>query len=131
MNGLGIKIVKWLFRRPLTIEEANILTTLVLKELGALPYKDIIKNDEGELLINDIPVDIEKARQLRESATVALNNAALILVRDQVAYTADLESTHKAQSFQQVLWGRIGIWWFQREKEYLELLAQKETTLLE
>lgn len=109
----------------MTVDEANELTALILERLGALPYKEIISQDENGLVINGVPVDFEKARLIRESAIAALENPALRLVREQAAFAAVTYGVHKAETPAQMLFGRAAILWGQNEQRFLEILAQK------
>lgn len=120
------KLVVRLFKSNLSMEDANLLTTLVLDKLGALPFSNIIEIGNEGLLINGRPVDGKEEIVLRESARLALDNKAHKLVRDQVAFLAVMNSTHKAETIPHVLWGRIGVWWYQQSEKYLKVLARTD-----
>lgn len=128
---LGVKLAKYLLSSgSLTTEDSVILMTVVLDKLGALPYKDIIGLDtEGSLVVRGHPVSLEEVVILRASALAAINNKALNLVCEQILYLAVTSGIHKAETAQQVLWGRVGIWWSQNVKTSLETLAQKKMDL--
>ena len=114
-------------RADLSIESRNLLTTAVLKELGALPLHDMITtNQEGNLLVNGRPLDLESARILRESARAALENQAFKFVREQVLFNSVVLGVHKAETDKQMYFARASIWWGQEEDKILRILAQSE-----
>jgi len=119
-------LVKWLLGNA-TVEERTLYTALLLDRLGALPLSDILYQDEaGTLLIGGRPVDIEKARLLRNAARNALDNAALVLIREQVAYQASVLGSTKAQTPTDLLFARAALWWVQEVEKKLRLLAQDD-----
>lgn len=118
---------KLLTRASLTVPQRNLLTAVVLDKLGALPFKDILTvTGSGQILIQGRSLDIEKVRQLQEAAKSALRNQALLLIREQVAYTAVTHGVHKAEDEKQILFARAALWWGQQELHMLKLLAQEE-----
>lgn len=126
MHNAIIKLIKWMFRRNLRVEEANELCGFVLEKMGALPIRDVIAVSEEGLLINGESVDIDKARKIHESANAALDNACLRLVREQVAYAAVTYGVHKAETPTQMLFARAALWWGQQEHRLLEALAARQ-----
>lgn len=103
------------------------LTVSILKELGALPLRDmIITNQEGILLVNGRPLDLESARLLRESASATLNSKAFAFVREQVLFNAVKTGVHKAETPLQMLFAKAAIWWGQEEDRILRTLAQAD-----
>lgn len=109
----------------LPVKDRNLLTACILDRLAALPLRDIIHvNEEGNLLVNGRPVDVETARQLRESARGALTSTAFKFIRQQVAFQAINIGVHKAEDELQMFFGRAAIWWGQQEEIQLRLLAQ-------
>ena len=129
MGGrLGVWLAVKLMRSArLSLEDRSLLTTTVLNALHALPLQAIISTgSSGEVLINGQPLDIEQVRQLRDSARVALNNKALGVIREQVAWVAVTTGVHKVErDIYQLLFARAALWWSQQVQEHLELLAQK------
>jgi hypothetical protein len=117
--------LKYIKSLKLTETEENILNRGILDTLGGLPIYDIITiNEAGQLLIDNRPVDMEKAAQLRYSAKAALENHALKTVYAQVTYQAFLLGAHKVESERQLNFARAAIWWGQQEERLLKLLAQ-------
>lgn len=111
----------------LSTTQRNLLTAAVLDKLGALPFRDILTiTGSGQLLLQGRSLDIEKVRQLQESAKAALQSQALLLIREQVAFTAVTNGVHKAEDEKQILFARAALWWGQQEHSMLRLLAQEE-----
>lgn len=126
MNYDVRQAVSLLKRADISPEDRLILTNAILDTLGALPLRDIITNDEnGQILLNNEPLNLEKARQLHEYALSALENRALTLIREQAAFTAITIGVHKAERTEQMIFGRAALWWGQQEQKFLEVLAQR------
>lgn len=121
--------VKLLRRSSLSIENRNHLSTVLMDKLGALPFADIITRNENEILVNGVPLDYEKAKALSESAKAALNNNALRVVWESVAFMAVNHGIHKAETERQLLWARAALWWCQQEKSLLAELTGEERQL--
>lgn len=114
-------------RVNLTIEQRNSIVTNVLDALDALPLKDIITTSpEGELSINGRPVSLEVAQKLRESALAAVDNTALKVIKEQVAFAAVALGVHTVESERQMLFARAAIWYHQQLDKHLKILAVKE-----
>lgn len=126
LNNLGIKLVKYLLKKDLSIEERNKIVIHLMDIVQALPLNDIINvNSDGEILINGSSLDLDKARQLREHARVALDNKALRLIREQVSFQAIALGVHQVESERQMLFARAALWWGQTEDKLLKSLAQR------
>jgi hypothetical protein len=101
------------------------LTNSILDKLSALPLHDIITYDQsGTLFISGKQVDIEYARNLKESAIVVLKSNAFRAVHEQVNYNAITVGVHKAENSDHMIFSKAAIWFGQREIELLKLLAQ-------
>lgn len=133
MHRLIVKLVIWLLKSSIiTLEDRNTLTTSVLDKLTILPMYDIIKvNENGQLLINNRVVDLEKARLLRESALAALNNQSLKAVHEQVLFTAITMGVHNVTTPEQMLFSRAAIWYSQQEITILKTLAQQNENVID
>lgn len=124
-------VLRLLKSSTLSTENRNLLTTCLLDKLVALPLHDMIRvNEEGQLLVNERPVSLEGARALREGAKTALQNKALELIREQVAYTAIAMGVHTLKETDESFFMRAAIWWGQREMFFLKLLAGDEEPAL-
>lgn len=111
----------------LSVEQMNELSIHIMDIVQATPIHDIIyTNDDGQLIVNGKPVEMEKMVQLREHARIALDNKALELIRKQVAFTAIANGIHKAETPEQMIFNRAAIWYHQMLENHLKLLAQRE-----
>lgn len=127
LNKLGLKLVSFLFKRNLTLEQRNELITYIMKDLGSLPIHGIITtSDTGELLIGGSSLDIAKAKQLRESARVALDNVAMKVITQEVLYQAVVGGLHKSRNDFDLYFYRAAIWFGQQQEAHLKVLAQRE-----
>ena len=129
---LTTKIVVFLLGKTnLPLEDRSFLTTVLMDRLRDLPLHDIMAlDDQNNLIVNGKPLDLEKARLLRESAIAALKNSAFTLIRDQVAFVATTLGVHKAETPEQMFFARAALWWGQQEQKHLELLTGKEESAL-
>lgn len=116
--------IKLLNNTALSLADRSLLSTAILRKLGALPTGDIITvNESNEILVNGVLLEFESARALREGARAALNNQALRIVRQQVAFNAIKIGVHKAESDSQLYFGRAALWWGQQQDDLLMTLA--------
>ncbi len=130
LNNLGIRLVKFLLGRDLTLNQRNSLIVHILDDLGALPIHGIIStSDDGEILINGRSLDIEKAKQLRESARIVLDSVAFKVVNQEVSYSAVVGGVHKAVLSEDMYFYRSAIWFGQQFEKMLKMLAQREEPL--
>lgn len=121
---LLVKLALGVLRRSdLTIQERTLCTGLVLDKLEALPLRDIITSSDEGILINKIPVSVEKLRLLRESAKSALSNQALDYIGQQVVWLAIQRGIHNADTPEKLYFYRAAIWFSEQLKAHLETLA--------
>ncbi len=124
---LFTKIIdKYLSNPNLPIEDRNILIKHIMVDLKNVPLSSIITtNEAGEVLLNGSSLDIEKAKQLREAARIAVDNIALKVVTHEVLYTAVVGGLHKATSPEDLYFYRAAIWFGQQLEAQLKILAQR------
>lgn len=119
-------VARMLKNADLPTEDRSYLSTFLLENLGALPIRDIISySREGSLAVNGHPLNVDQARDLRESARGAKNNSALKLIREQVLYAAIATGVHKLERVEQSFFLRAAIWFGQQEEYFLSLLSQE------
>jgi len=99
------------------------LTNQLLTSIHSLPTRAIITVNEGKLFIRGVPLELEKAIALRDSANAVLNNPAYKAVHDQVLYQAVSLGVHQAQTTEQVQFAKAAIWYGQQEVELLKTLT--------
>lgn len=127
LNKLLLKLVQFLGRRELSLDQRLTLSTMIMDNLDALPIRDIIYvNDSQQLIVGDHVVDLEQMKLLREHAITALENKSLALIRNQVAYTAVSNGIHKAVTPEAMLFNRAAIWYHQTLEIQLKFLAQQD-----
>lgn len=131
INRLSVKLVNWLLNKSnLTLEQRNSIVRHILTNLHGLPIASIISvGESGEILINNSPLDLEKAKQLRESAKIALDNLSLRLVSQEVLFTAIVGGLHKATNPEDLYFYRVAIWYGQQLEAQLKILAQRTDEL--
>jgi len=124
IENFTVWLISRLLKRSLSQDVKLKLTTLILENFHALPFRDIITiSDKGVLLVGGRQLDIEQTIQIRESATNALQSVALKLINDQVLFNAVSIGVHKVEKPEQMMFSRAAIWWGQQQHELLKLLA--------
>lgn len=122
------KFIIWSFANlELTPHERHLCTGLLLTKLDALPLRDIIStSDAGEILINGSPLDIDKARALREAAIQALSNKAIALAEERVMWTAVKGGLQRGLKPEEMTFYQAAIWWGQQLRIHLALLSGQQ-----
>ena len=110
----------------LSLEQRNNIVTHILDSLRALPISSIIMVKDGEMMLNGRSLDFDKIAQLKESASVALDNQALKIVLNEVLYTAVVGGLHKAVISEDLYFYRAAIWFGQKLEDQLKILAQRQ-----
>ncbi len=82
------------------------LSRVVMKELGALPMKEVFETIDGVLHVKGQPADIETAKRLRNSARGLTNSYALNLIHDQAIFEAIKLGVHTAETERQMIFAR-------------------------
>ena len=124
---IAVRLVGFAFARAdLTIEDRNRLVVHILDNVQA-PIRDTIYTDnEGNLIVNGRSLNIEEMKQLREHARSALDNKALLLIRQQVMYEAFLIAiASKARNDLDLYFSRAAVWWGNAVEQKLNILAQR------
>lgn len=115
-----------LAKSNLTLEQRNRIISQIMSNLQALPIHGIIStNEDGEILIGGRSLEIDKLRQIREAAIVALDNKALSIVDQEVLYAAVVGGLHKATKPEDLYFFRAAIWVMQQREFQLRTLAQR------
>jgi hypothetical protein len=100
-----------------------------MKSVQAWPLHAIIVDSGEGLLINGQPLDIEKARVLRDSALRVLENQAFNLCHDQVRFLAVKEGLATGLPPEGLLFYRAAMWNMENMKSVLARLAQTDQQL--
>lgn len=115
-----------LSRSKLSLKQRNEIVIHILDNLRGLVISGIITiNDEGEVLLNGRSLDLDKLRQLRESAINALDNQAIKIINQEILYAAVVGGLHKATTPEDLYFYRAAIWVSQQMDSQLKILAQR------
>lgn len=123
ITRLVIALLKW---ARLSIEDRTLLTVALLDKLKALPVSDILRVENGSVLIEGKPIPMEQAIVLREGANRILNSPAWKIIQAQILFMATIIGVHEATSPEQVFFSKVAIWWHQEEKKLYERLAEQD-----
>lgn len=110
--------------KSLSNEERQILTTMLLDRLGALPlHARIVVDKAGRVFVNGRSLSIEEADRLKQAAVAMQNNGARNLVREAVTFMAIVDGVHKNVSPDMGLFAKAALWFLQEEDTLYALLA--------
>lgn len=111
----------------LSIEDRQLLTTVLIERLGALPVRARITVDEsGQVFVDGKQVTVETAKRLHETSKTMLNNFARRFVRETVTFMAVKQGVHDNLSPEQGLFAKAALWFFQEEDELYRKFAGAE-----
>ena len=116
--------VDTLRRADITPEERQLLTTVLLDRLGALPTRARIQLDEtGKIVVDGKSLTAEKAQRLRKSARLLLKNFARTFVQETVVFLAVKQGVHQNLTPEQGLFAKAILYQHQEEQELYRALA--------
>lgn len=122
-------LVTWLLKnKRLSKDDRLLLTRHLLTTLSGVPLHGILTIDGGgNLLIRGVKPEPELLISLRSQADALQHNQAWKLIREQVLYQAVALGAFEGTNVDQILFSRAGVWFGQKEKEWVELLAGTAT----
>lgn len=121
------KAAELLKNADLSIEERNLLTTVLLEKLGALPVRARIMLDgAGRILVDGRPLTVEKARRLQMSARTLTKNFARNFVQETIKFMAIKEGVHFNLTPEQGLFAKAILWQHEEEQKLYHALAGEE-----
>lgn len=124
MTGIAVTLACWLLKRSLPLQQRTRLLGAILDGLNAVPLQNIIANEDGRLMLNGVPADLEKVAQLREGAKRALDNPTRKLIREQVASVAGTRGVVEGDTPEKLYFYRAALWWALTEEELYKQLSQ-------
>ena len=127
MVRIAYRLLKWLLARDLTLQERNLFTNLILDKVDAAPLYAILQTeDDGSIIVNGSPIDMEMAHVLHAAANSALDNKAEKLIKEQVLWLAIVNGFHNGDSPEKLHFFRAAIWWEQQREKILHLLSARD-----
>lgn len=123
------RFVTWLLKhKRLSKKDRLLLTQQLLTTLSGVPLHGILTIDGGgNLLIRGVKPEPEMLISLRSQADALQHNHAWKLIREQVVYQAVSMGAFTGTDIDSILFSRAGVWFGQKEKEWVELLAGTAT----
>lgn len=117
---------KLLKNSNLSIENRNILVTVLLGELNFLPHRAIIELDQqARIIVDGVPLEVEQAIAVHEGAKALLNSPVYRLVQNQVAFQAVTIGIHTGDTIEKSYWARVALWWGLEQEKLIKMLAQE------
>lgn len=123
------RFVVWLLKnKRISKDDRLLLTQQLLTTLSGVPLHGILTIDGGgNLLIRGVKPEPEMLISLRSQADALQHNQVWKLIREQVLYQAVSLGTFEGTNIDQILFSRAGVWYGQKEKEWVDLLAGTAT----
>ncbi len=125
---LATKLAVFLLHNStLTNENRQLLTTVLLDRLGALPLRaKVVIDDVNRIFIDGKPLTLESAKLMYNGSQSLLKNFARNVVREQVTYMAIQKGVHENTSPEQGLFAKAALWFIQEEDLLYSRFAQVE-----
>ncbi len=122
------RLFLWLLKnKRISKEDRLLLTRQRLTTLSGVPLHGILPIDGGgNLLIRGVKPEPEMLISLRSQADALQHNQAWKLIREQVLYQTVALGAFEG-NLDQILFSRAGVWFGQKEKEWIDLLAGTAT----
>jgi len=123
------RLLLWLLKsKRLSKDDRLLLTRHLLTTVSGVPLHGILMIDGGgNLLIRGVKPEAEQLITLRQHADALQSNLAWKLIREQVLYQAISLGAFEGTDVDQILFSRAGVWFGQKEKEWVDLLAGTAT----
>lgn len=124
---LLVKLTTWLLKHKKLDKVSKLaLLNAMIVSVNALPIKKIIDFDpDGTIKIEGKYLDVDKSRQIRESAISLKDNQARQLIRDQIARAAIEVGVYNSQNFEQLFFSKAVFWIIQQEEDILSKIAKE------
>lgn len=126
----GVKLaVKLLADEQLSVEDRNLLTTVLLQKLGAVPVHARIQLESDamggivRILIDGQPLTPQKAARLGPAARSLQRNFAYKFVQETLDFMAIKQGVHFNTTPEQGLFAKAILWQHNEEKQLIGALA--------
>ncbi len=116
-------ILLWILKRiPLSPKDRVRVINTLAESCELPPLHAIIREEEGRILIRDVPVEAEELIFLSEAAEQALSNQARKVVVDQIRHEASLYALQSATTWEQTIFAKAAIWAIEQQEILLKRL---------
>lgn len=121
LNKLILNITLFVLRRSkLSDVHKNTLMSAILKNIQAIPIRDIIKFDtEGTMLINGRKLQPDQLISFVESCHGLKSSHARRLINEQLTYQAIKMGVYQATNTEQIMFAKAALWVIQEENALL------------
>jgi len=122
MLRLLTKLTIYLLRsKKITGEQRAKVMSVLLDNIGVLPYKKILTYDErGNVAINGKLLDIDQLVAFKESVDALKNNYARQVFNQQRKYMAIEMGVHQGLNTEQIVFSKACLWEIQQEEKLIE-----------
>ena len=126
LTRLAIKLLFWLLpKAEFTPEDRALCTGLLLRNLGALPIRDIILFDEKrqQLLVEGSPLNPKEAATIMEISRNLLDNSLMNKIWNQIKYECLKRGVSEGNNPDSILFYRVALWFGEQERQWLRMFA--------
>lgn len=107
----------------ITGEDKAYITTMLLDNIGALPFRDTITFDlQGNVYVNQKRLNQEQLIALKESCNGLSNSFARNLIHEQVKYSAVKMGVHEGLNPDMILFAKAALWYCEQEDKLISTL---------
>lgn len=126
LTRVAIKLLLWLLpRAEFTQKDRALCTGLLLRNLGALPIRDIILYDEKkqQLLVDGSPLKANEAATIMEISRNILDNSLMNKIWNQIKYECLKRGVSEGNNPDSIMFYRAAIWFGEQERNWLRMFA--------
>lgn len=107
----------------ITGEDKALVTTVLLDNIGALPFRDAITFDvQGGVYVNQKKLNQEQMIAFRESCNALRNSFARNLIHEQIKYSAVKMGVHEGLNPEMILFAKAALWYAEQEDKMISTL---------
>lgn len=107
----------------ITGEDKAMVTTVLLDNMGALPFRDAITFDvQGGVYVNQKKLNQEQMIAFKESCNGLRNSFARNLIHEQIKYSAVKMGVHEGLNPDMILFAKAALWYSEQEDKMISTL---------
>lgn len=127
LNKFLAKLAVWLLRnKKLERESKSKVMAALLDNVGALPLRStIIFDNQGTILLNGKPLELEQAISFRESARIMQDSFARKLINEQLKYLAIQYGVHNGLTPDMIIFSKAALWMIDEENKLLNQIIEE------
>jgi hypothetical protein len=110
----------------ITGEDKARVTTVLLSNIGALPFRDVFAYDlDGSVYVNGKKLSQEQLIALKESCKALNDSFSRKLINEQIRFIAVNEGVHKGLNSDMILFAKAALWVMDQEETMISTLMNR------